>query len=112
MKFIVKRTSVWDNKQPCDEAILEKVPNYDQRNFKSPEEHDLCLKEKWFSRGTEHSINTRGIVRRLEDIDIWVININSLEELLSFYKKYGQLVISSSYFNRQPEIEIYDDYRE
>lgn len=39
-------------------------------------------------------------------IMIWMININSLEELMSFIDKYGQVVIDKD------EIEIYDDYRE
>jgi hypothetical protein len=36
------------------------------------------------------------------------IEINSLEELMAFSEKWGELVIS----HNPPGIEIYDDYRE
>ena len=48
-----------------------------------------------------------------EDGPDWTIEINTLEELIAFRKKYGELVLT---FSRIPEIdyeiEIYDDYRE
>ena len=36
------------------------------------------------------------------------IEIGSLEELMSFAEKWGELIVS----HNPPEIEIYDDYRE
>ncbi len=36
----------------------------------------------------------------------WFIDINTLEELMAFQKRYEELVLNSD------SIEIYDDYRE
>jgi hypothetical protein len=41
----------------------------------------------------------------------WYININTLEELQLLVKKYGYLIIGE-YDDGEPDIEIYDDYRE
>ncbi|MEN6296989.1 MAG: hypothetical protein ABFC92_03460 [Rectinema sp.] len=76
MKFLVKRTSFWDNKKPCDEAKEEDV--------------------KLWGESTE----------------AWVIEISSLEELLDFVNKYGDLIISTGATEPTFKIEIYDDYRE
>ena len=120
MKFIIKRTSKWsDDEQPCEEAVPSKVPHYDERTFKSFEAHDKQLKEVWTSRGTEHKLlygplgGVIGISRRLEDIKAWEIEINTLEELMTLYNKYGELIINTPWSNHvTPQIEIYDDYRE
>lgn len=48
-----------------------------------------------------------------EDGPDWTIEINSLEELIAFRKKYGELVLTASVIPEiDNEIEIYDDYRE
>lgn len=39
----------------------------------------------------------------------WSIDINTLEDLIAFSKKYGDLVIIT---NGEKSIEIYDTYRE
>lgn len=45
--------------------------------------------------------------------DNWYIKINTLEELLAFENKYGNLIISKNWDNQEEmQIEIYDDYRE
>ena len=41
----------------------------------------------------------------------WIIEINSLDELIQFSEKYGELIITGNYKGLK-EIEIYDDYRE
>lgn len=46
-------------------------------------------------------------------IKCWYVDINSLQELLDFEKKYGDIIITTSLFdNKTPVIEIYDYYRE
>lgn len=48
-----------------------------------------------------------------EDGPDWTIEINSLEELIAFSKKYGELVLTRAVIPEiDNEIEIYDDYRE
>ena len=43
----------------------------------------------------------------------WYVIINTLEELIKFYEKYGDLIISQNWDNKEEmQIEIYDDYRE
>lgn len=54
--------------------------------------------------------NVKGIYKK---DDNWYIKINTLEELLTFYEKYGDLIISENWDNeKEMQIEIYDDYRE
>jgi hypothetical protein len=54
--------------------------------------------------------NVKGIY---EKGDNWYIKINTLEELIAFENKYGNLIISKNYDNQEEmQIEIYDDYRE
>lgn len=43
----------------------------------------------------------------------WVVEINTIEELMAFCKKYGDIIISEQSCEMKfNEIEIYDDYRE
>ena len=116
MRFEVKRTSLWDDEQPCPEAVLEMVPEWDRRTFKSAEEHDalLCPRSApWLSRGTEHRTmygprgGVVGIERRVDDRAGWFIELGSLEDMMEFVGKYGTVVLTE-----EPSIEIYDDYRE
>ena len=67
MEFVITRTSLWNNKKPCEEAYQED--------------------------------------------DIWKVKIESLENLVKFQEKYGEIIITKD-FNGNPEIEIYDYYRE
>ena len=121
MQFIVKRTSDWEqNNPPCRGAVETLVQVWDFRTFKTPQEHDakLCQghrpSQQWLEKGTEHGTYEGGIKRRLDDKKGWVIEINSLEELIEFSKEYGELVVSNftSTNYEVPTIEIYDDYRE
>lgn len=46
-------------------------------------------------------------------IDVWSVEINTLEELIKFYEKYGDIIIKHCLWNKSyKEIEIYDGYRE
>lgn len=42
----------------------------------------------------------------------WVIEINSLEKLLEFQRKHGNLIIKESLKYSELTIEIYDSWRE
>lgn len=46
--------------------------------------------------------------------NVWVINIDSLDELITFRDKYGELILDHDpSFQQIPDsIEIYDDWRE
>ena len=55
-----------------------------------------------------------------DDIEsVWIIEINTLNELLEFRNKYGNIILEKSSYRKNLndkeymlEIEIYDDYRE
>lgn len=47
------------------------------------------------------------------DTPAWFIEINTLEELIAFADKYGDLVLTHHAYNEKERLlEIYDDYRE
>ena len=116
MKYIVKRTSLWNKGKPCEEAFKHPHEQWHTRTCTEDEFNErFSLKEGlWRDKGTNHSITEEGWITRQEpDTMEWTVEINSLEELNDFANKHGQLIISSkSYFSKSPEIEIYDDYRE
>lgn len=115
MKFVVRRTSLWDDEvPPVKGAKLEDVLTVDARTFKSPEEHDARLGEKWASRGLNHRKVKGGIERDIPG-KAWTYEISSLEELLAFGKEHGDLIVKvedSLYGKGLGCIEIYDTYRE
>lgn len=46
-------------------------------------------------------------------LDLYYVDINTLEELIAFENKYGRLVIGDNIFDdRYKQILIYDDYIE
>lgn len=116
MKFVVSRTTIGCYERPCDEAILSTIPHVQTLTLESPEEFDLKhpMAGGWFNRGTNHRVNKNGyITRDIGTIDVWTIEINSVDELMDFYHKHGELVITDCWANPSyPEIEIYDGRRE
>lgn len=118
MKFIVSRTSVWDDeKSPCEEAKRDSVVRVETRTLYTPEAFDerFAQKEgKWLSVGTNHRVNEKGYITRDNGmIDVWSVEFNTIEELIEFCNKYGSVVIEDYMWNKAyKEIEIYDDYRE
>lgn len=118
MKFIVSRTSQWDDEiAPCEEAKRDSIVYVETRACLSPEEFDKRFAKqegKWFSVGTNHRVNERGwLVRDKGTIDVWSVEFNTLDELVEFCDKHGDIVIENCRWNKAyKEIEIYDDYRE
>ena len=116
MLFTISRTSGWD-KKPCDEAFEKDISYIHVRTFGSFEEFDErfgTLEGKWLSKGRDHCVNEDGHIQRVEEREgKFVIELNSLEDLMAFYKKHGNIVLEdSSYKDVAAHIEIYDDYRE
>lgn len=119
MKFIVTRTS--DETPPCEEAKKEKIVLVECRRFESPEDFDKHIanskteKEPWCSVGTNHRKTDKGFIcRDIGEKIAYVVEINSLEELISFCKKYGEVIVNYEFNegDNYPSIEIYDDWRE
>lgn len=51
---------------------------------------------------------------RVKPREVWVVNMESLDELITFRDKYGELILDHDpSFSQIPDsIEIYDDWRE
>lgn len=113
MKFQIRRTSIFDDERPCDEAIKDKIIFTDVRNVDNPNKLTCMTADKWYKQGTNHRIINGNIARDLDKRDCYMIEINTLEELLELKNKYGDLIINTSYIDRKTHsIEIYDNYRE
>jgi hypothetical protein len=115
MKFIITKTSAYDEK-PCKEAKRTMVETWHTRTC-SEKEFNLRFSDReglWKSKGKNHSITKEGyITRQQDDREAWCVELNSLEELIKFCNKYGQLIVSNEgYDYKNASIEIYDDYRE
>jgi len=113
MNYIIKRTSVYHDK-PCEEAFEAMHEHWHVRTVDEKTFDDRFSNREglWRSKGKNHSLTEEGyIIRQEDDVKVWTISINNLEELNSFSKKYGSLIISHSR-KGSPELEIYDDYRE
>lgn len=116
MKFVVTRAS--GGNSPCEEAKLESIVWVQTFLFKTPEEFDKRLGfhdgKKWYDEGTNHRVNEDGgIERDYGTVDAWIIELNTLDDLIAFCKKYGDVVIGDYYMNRYYKyITIYDDYIE
>ena len=50
----------------------------------------------------------------VKPLEVWVVNMDSLDELITFRDKYGELILDHDpSFPQIPDsIEIYDDWRE
>ena len=117
MKFIVKRASIWDeNTQPCEEAKLEKLVAIDERNVSDPSIFGSKETARtWYTdpKYFNHRTLEDGRIARDFYKNFWTVEINSLEDLMNFYDKYGAIVIDKSIWNSDyNEITIYDDYIE
>jgi hypothetical protein len=128
VRFVVSRTSMCSDEQPCPEAVAARLPAYDRRTCKSAAEFDARIGRgepgtpsgPWESWGSEHTIEqgprggATGITRRRPaDQKVWTIEIDSLDALLSFADKHGDLVLTRHVGNEvEREIEIYDGWRE
>ncbi|HBU62424.1 MAG: hypothetical protein CMH91_15065 [Oceanicaulis sp.] len=119
-EFVVTRTSCWDlTKAPCEGATAKAMDFIDRRTFKTFEEHDAKLGASagaWTSKGVDHRVTETGIERRFPlSKSVWVIEVNSLEDLLKLAREEGELVVSASDYGLPegiPSVEIYDSYRE
>lgn len=113
MKFKVERTSIWNGEKPCEEAYEGEIQCVDVRNFKTFEEFEEKFGKSFLDFGTNHRITKYGIARDTRYKKCWYVDIDTIEDLLLFKEKYGEIIIGTAYEdNKTPMIEIYDDYRE
>jgi len=84
------------------------------RTFKTPEDFAKRLGEDWYVKGQNHRKVRGGIARDFPD-EAWFVEIDSLDALLRFHEKHGNLVLGGGWYDsaeKYPQIEIYDGYRE
>ena len=116
--YVIERTShfLTDEGPPCDGCRQIEIPRWDKRTFKSPGEHDKILRgsKRWKDKGTEHGYWDGGILRKMENNTVWVMDIDDIYE---FAVEHGNHILVSHWMwsdprNPTPCLEIYDDYRE
>lgn len=110
MKFIVNRTTVslTGSKSPCEEAREEELTPLDYRTVRTLEEAKKKIWYKdWLEGGVDHREEAGMVVcdRKVKEKQ-WVVDLNSLEELIDFQEKYGEIVISDSSPYRETKKEI------
>mgnify|MGYP005838881461 CR=1 FL=1 len=100
MKFIIsrKRVSVTENRQVCDEAVLEELTPMDYRDVRNMDEaKNKIWFNDWIAEGVNHREEDGMVVcEKKERSPQWVVNLNNLEELLELQEKYGSINISNS----------------
>jgi hypothetical protein len=113
VEFMVSRTSLWIDVKPCEEAVKKSYTKIDERPVDSPANLKIGPdRVHWYTEGFNHRVED-GHIKRDFEAEAWFVEINSLEELIAFQNKYGDLVLQKSYDNPSIlKIEIYDTYRE
>ncbi len=110
MLFIVsgKRVPLTETKSPCNEAKEYELTPLDYRDVKTLEEAKGKIWYKsWIASGENHRIENGIVVcDKKTKVKQWVIEIDSLEQLLSFQSKYGDIIISDSSPYKEADKEI------
>lgn len=100
MLFVISgtRVSLTESKSPCSEAKEYELTPLDYRDVKTLEEAKGKIWYKdWIAEGENHREENGMIVcDKKAKTKQWVIEINSLDELLDFQSKYGDIIISYS----------------
>ena len=118
MIYIVSKTSQYgQDYPPFENSFKHKHENWQTRSCTEEyfDKNHSAREGSWRSNGKNHKTCNEGkwITRQHPDVDLWSIEINSLEELLRFIEDNGRIIIGQSNDNGGVmEIEIYDDYRE
>lgn len=110
MKFIIsaKTVSLTESKKPCDEAEEIALTPLDIRDVKTLEEaRGKIWYKSWFESGENHrEENGMVVCDKKVKVNQWVINTGTLEDLLAFQEKYGDIVISDSSPYKEVKKEI------
>lgn len=110
MKFIIKRISAYKEK-PCDRAV--KAERFVTEKRSCTEEYfDKEFSEwqgKWRSKGKNHTVDEKGWIQREIEEECFIIELNTLEELVDFVKEIDEEVIIWTDRNGLCFLEINDD---
>ncbi len=108
MKFkLTKLTGYLKDKPLKDKRVKKIISEYWETRACSEEAFDKRFSETegaWRSKGTDHQVinNGKWITRRLPDVKIWAIELNTLEELTQFILEVGEIV--SMFYNLSNKI--------
>ncbi|MDU3456625.1 MAG: hypothetical protein E7F47_01820 [Peptoniphilus harei] len=112
MIFKVERSSEWsDDVQPIKEAYKGKCIETECflfPSFEAFEERNNC---SFKAIGTNHRVLPDKTIARDFEVERYLIEINTLEDLMKLEKKYGDIIIRHYSYN-YPVLEIYDTWRE
>lgn len=115
MKFMVTRTSLLGREKcPVEGAKRERFVRIDERTANDPKKIPAHkgTDGDWYEKGSNHRVEKGHIKRDFED-EAWFVELGSLEDLLNFVDKNGEVVVGWSMWNSGiRSLEIYDDYRE
>ncbi len=110
MKFIIstKTVSLTQSKKPCNEAKEVALTPLDFRDVKTLEEaKGKVWYKSWIESGENHREENGMVVSdKKAKVSQWVVDINTLEELLAFQSSYGDIVISDSSPYKEAKKEI------
>lgn len=110
MNFVVsrKRMSVTENQKPCEEAKELELTPLDCRTVGTIEEAKGKIWYKEWLEGGENHREENGMVvcDKKEKSKQWVVELNTLEELLAFQNKYEEISISDGTLYKETSKEI------
>ena len=117
MEYIVERASEWNEEiKPCEECRQITITCIDERTTDDPSKIPGCKNNPniWYEQqGYFNHRVENGHIKRDYLKKVWVVEINSLEQLHEFVNKYGAIVFGDYYVNKNlKRILIYDDYIE
>ena len=113
MKFIITRASLTQKAiKPCEEAKRDKATKimtlccpYSLGEAKN----NKYLKDFFDKTKNIHKEGYLFVGESKEKLDVWAININTLEELIEFLNKHGTIALLKSEYKEIPyRIEIVD----
>ena len=115
MKFRITRASgdYFCEKKPCKKAVKGKYLHTHTRTCTEEEFNRKYAHREgpWRSKGINHRVDSRGYIQREDEREGFLIEINSLEELLELIAEVDCPVVISK-DHPMPEIEIYDEHWE
>lgn len=112
MIFKVERTSEWsDDIQPIEEAYKGKCLKTQCLLFPTFEAFEKDRDFSFKADGMNHRVLPDKTIARDFEIECYLIEIKTLEDLMKLEMKYGDIIIRHSNYN-YPILEIYDTWRE
>lgn len=112
MIFKVERTSdFFSEEKPIEECYLGKCIETEVRTVATFEEFKELTGSDFKSVGVNHRKFSDKTIARDFEKECYLVDINTLEELMDIKNKYGDIIVWDYKYN-YPVLEIYDTYRE